>query len=182
MVESPNQDDNALKVLAETASHDELLNPHDDGDARRHGSRSSSGNTDHSSDYYYSTSSGGAKEDDDSGGRASDGSSSNRKAADKAIKVGLRKGQWIVSRDSIIYLHHVASPCCSCRYVISYLMHLCFIYFRRKRKKNTLQESFNTSVRAFTPYPTARHSEVSLQASCSVILCASQRSLQELLH
>ena len=100
MVESPNQDDNALKVLAETASHDELLNPrqHDDGDARRHGSRSSSGNTDHSSDYY-STSSGGAKEDDDSGGRASDGSSSNRKSADKAIKVGLRKGQWIVSRD-----------------------------------------------------------------------------------
>ena len=109
MVESPNQDDNALKVLAETASHDELLNPRhdDDGDDTNHASRSSSGgNTDHSSGYSSTSSPGvAAKEDGDLGGRASDGNSSNRKAADKAIKDELRKGKWMVSLRNTDYYY-----------------------------------------------------------------------------
>ena len=86
---SPNKDKNALEVLADTASDDELRHRYDASKQFQ----SSSENRDH-----YSTSS-ETKEDDESGGRGSadgDTNSSARKAASKA-KDGLRKGKWMVS-------------------------------------------------------------------------------------
>ena len=102
----------ALKVLADAASDEELLNRY--GDAK-HGSRSSSGNTDPSSDD--SSSSSGAKGGDESGRRGSYGNhSSGKKAllADKGKKKekkdGLRKGKWMVSRIVCVHVFSCPSP------------------------------------------------------------------------
>ena len=92
---SSNKDNNALQVLADTASDDELRNRYD---AAKHSDRS----TDH-----YSTSP-DAKEDDDFGRGSDGGISSARKAASKAKKDGLRKGKWMVSKDM------VCARCISC--------------------------------------------------------------------
>lgn len=105
---SPNKDKNALEVLADTASDDELRNRYD---ASKHSGRSSSENRDH-----YSTSS-DTKEDDDSGGRGcsadDDMNSSIRKAASKAKKEGLRKGKWMVSKNML------SDRCIPCPYMPS---------------------------------------------------------------
>jgi hypothetical protein len=87
--------DNALKVLADTASDDELRNRYD---AAKHAGNHQGNKVDYSDD---STSSLVKEEDDESGGRGSDGSSSSRKAEGKAKKDGWRKGKWMVSRSSM---------------------------------------------------------------------------------
>ena len=116
---SPNRDSNALQVLADTASDDELRNRYD---ASKHPGRSSSGSRD-----YYSSSS-DTKEDDDLGRRGSDvGISSNgRKAASKAKKDGLRKGKWMVSKNM------VCPRCISCMLC---LMLLLFIYHPQEEEE-----------------------------------------------
>ncbi len=99
---SPNKDKNALEVLADTASDDELRNRYD---ASKHSARSYSENRDH-----YSTSS-DTKEDDDSGGRGSVVNVSVRKAAPKAKKDGLRKGKWMV-RLFVISVRYLLAHAC----------------------------------------------------------------------
>lgn len=87
---SPNKDKNALEVLADTASDDELRNRYD---ASKHSARSYSENRDH-----YSTSP-DTKESEDLGGRDSaDGNTTGsiRKTTLKTKKDGLRKGKWMV--------------------------------------------------------------------------------------
>ena len=129
---SPNHHTNALKVLAETASDDELLNRH--GDAKN-GSRSSSGNMDPSSD---DSTSSGAKGDDESGDRGSCGNNSGGKAsADKKGKkdVGLRKGKWMVSRKYVCtFQRHFF-----CRDVFSYLIvsFLCHAHSQEEEEEYT---------------------------------------------
>ena len=83
---SQNQHNDALKVLAETASDDELLHRYDDA---KHASRSSSGDVDPSGHVFTS-----------SGAKGDDGSSGSKKTAESAKKDGLRKGKWIVSNPS----------------------------------------------------------------------------------
>ena len=161
---SPNKDKNALEVLADTASDDELRNRYD---ASKHSVRSSSENRDH-----YSTSS-ETKEDDDSGGRGSadgDLNSSIAKAASKTKKDGLRKGKWMVSIIIVSSCYFLAP---------SVILIPPFSSTVRKRKKNTLQGSSITSVQALSHYLKEKHFELFLRTSCNVILCASQRSLQE---
>lgn len=89
---SPNKDNNALQVLADTASDDELRNRYD---AAKHSDRSSPGSRDN-----YSTSP-DVKEDDDFVRGSDGGISSTRKAASKAKKDGLRKGKWMVRKNMV---------------------------------------------------------------------------------
>lgn len=88
---SPNKDKNALEVLADTASDDELRNRYDASKQAR--SYSENENRDHCS------TSSDTKEGDDLGSRVSDASSNmtgSRKAVAKTKKEGLRKGKWMV--------------------------------------------------------------------------------------
>ena len=88
---TPNKDSNALQVLADTASDDDLRNRYD---ASKNAGLSPVENSDHDSSPSY------GKEDYNSGRRGSvdsDTSSSVKKNGYKARKDGLRKGKWLVS-------------------------------------------------------------------------------------
>lgn len=104
---SPNKDKNALEVLADTASDDELRNRYD---ASKH-ARSYSENENRDQ---CSTSS-DTKEGDDLGSRGSPADNNTtgsiRKAASKTKKEGLRKGKWMVRLFKVSVRYFLAHAC-----------------------------------------------------------------------